>query len=138
MEKRQIKVGVHEGAGPSPGYKWHVWMLSLVHDEVCGFLNKVQYQHMAMQVKELAGEDDPTHSTTASVLPVEDYFELRDKGGVLGKKNVRVYFGIDGTKKSIVILGGIKKESDGRLPEGTRILMNRRWRKYKRGDYGQI
>jgi len=136
--KKQIKIGVRQGHGTPPGYKWTVAIIDVAFGEVMKFLTDGQYEHLAMQVKELAREDDPTHSRTASVAQIENYYELRDKGGILGKKNVRVYFGMDKLKQSLVILGGLKKENDGQTPDGTRILMRRRWRKYLNGDYGSL
>jgi len=137
-KKQQVNVGVKRGGGPPPGYRWNVGMIDFVHDEVMGFLSPAQYQHIAMQVKELAREVDPTHSSTASVDSIEEFYELRDKGGILGKKNVRIFFGIDKKSSAIIILGGIKKENDGPTPAGDKVTMRRRWRKYKSGDYGQF
>ena len=135
MSKKQIKIGVHQGQGPEPGYRWNVMIIDLAFNEVRAFLSEIEYEHVAMQVKELATEEDPTHSQTASIDQIEDYFELRDKGGVLGKKNIRIFFGLDKSKRAIVILGGIKKENNGHTPEATRIRMKRRWRTYKSGGY---
>ncbi|MFW6125410.1 MAG: hypothetical protein ACOC46_04610, partial [Pirellulales bacterium] len=64
------------------------------------------------------------------------FYELQDEGGILGKLNVRVFFGIDDHRRSIVVLGAIKKESDGATPRGTVVTMNRRWRNYVEGHYG--
>jgi hypothetical protein len=136
LGKKQIKIGVRQGDGPAPGYKWNVGILDFAFEEVTEFLTESQYQHIAMQVKELAREDDPTHSRTLSVDAVEDFFEIREKGGVLGKKNVRIFFALDKTIRAIIILGGIKKENNGPTPDGTRILMKRRLRMYSGGDYG--
>lgn len=136
MAKKQVKIGVLHGRGPAPGYKWNVAILDFAFDEVRGFLTDSQYEHISMQVKELAREDDPTHPRTVSVDAIEDFFELRDKGGVLGRMNVRIFWGVEKDKQTVVILGGIKKEKDGKTPEGTRIAMKRRWRKYRNGDYG--
>lgn len=136
VAKKQIKIGVLQGAGPTPGYKWNVAILNLALDEVTAFLTEPQYEHMAMQVKELAKEDDPSHPQTVSVDAIEDFFELSDKGGVLGNKSVRVFFGISKHERAIVILGGIKKETNGQTPKGTKTAMRRRWRKYQNGDYG--
>jgi len=138
VAKKQIKIGVLYGRGPTPGYEWNVAILDMAFSEVLRFLTPGQYGHMAMQVKELARERDPTHSQTVSVRSIEDYHELRDKGGILGKKNVRIFFGMDKAKQAIVILGGLKKENDSQTPSGTRIQMRRRWRKYKNGDYGEF
>jgi hypothetical protein len=138
VEKKQIKVGVRQGDGLAPGYVWNVGILDCAFDEVRGFLTEAEYDHIAMQVKELARENNPSHSQTASIDQIADYLELRDKGGILGNKNVRVFFGLDKPKQAIIVLGGIKKENNGHTPEGTKILMGRRWRKYRNGDYGEF
>lgn len=132
---KELKVGVEQGGGPLPGYRWTVLILDSAHHEAMGFLSRDQYQHIAMQIKELAKEDDPTHSATASVDAVEGFHELRDKGGILAGMNVRVFFYLDKPKDSLVILGAIKKQNDGPTPVGDRRRMNRRRRKYINGDY---
>jgi hypothetical protein len=131
----ELKVGVHKGDGPPPGYVWTVLMPNIAFAESRKFLNSEQYEHMAMQVKELARENDPTHSKTASVDAIEDFWELRDKGGVLGGINVRVFFLIDKTKQALVVLGAIKKQNDGPTPKGDKMRMARRKRKYLAGDF---
>ncbi len=131
-----LKVGVREGSGPPPGYRWNVLFIDLVYREVMAFLNADQYQHFVLQFKELAAENDPGHSSTASIDAIEDFYELRDKGGILGKLNVRIFFHVDKPRSSIVILGGIKKQNDGATPTGAKRLMSRRKRKYLNGDYG--
>jgi hypothetical protein len=78
VAKKPVKVGVHQGGGPPPGYRWTVQILDCAHGEAMGFLNADQYEHLAAQIRELASEADPTHSVTQSIDAVEDFFELRD------------------------------------------------------------
>lgn len=139
MDAKPISVGVWEGAGPPPGYQWSVWILSLALDEAMSFLTPVQYEHLAMQFKELALQDDPTHSASISIrsMSPESYYELRDKGGVLGKINVRVFFGLDKDSRAIVVLGSINKKNDGSTPLGDVIRMRRRWRMYQNNEFGK-
>ncbi len=54
MDPKSISVGVREGAGPAPGYQWSVWILNVAFDEAMSFLTPVQYEHLAMQFRELA------------------------------------------------------------------------------------
>jgi hypothetical protein len=131
----ELKVGVQKGGGPPPGYFWTVLVADVAYAEATKFLNQDQYLHMAMQVKELARESDPTHSQTASVDAVEDFFELRDKGGILGGMNVRVFFLLDKANGALVVLGAIKKQNDGPTPKADKMRMARRRRKYLNGDY---
>jgi hypothetical protein len=134
-ERKEVKVGVQRGGGPPPGYRWTVLILNLAFDEAQDILNEDQYQHMALQIKELAREVDPTHSETASVDAVEDFHELRDKGGVLGNLNVRVFFYLDKPRSALVVLGVIKKQNDGPTPKGDKKRMARRLRKYVKGEF---
>jgi hypothetical protein len=132
---KQVKVGVTQGGGRPPGYLWGVNILDEAFDEVMKFLSHDQYRHLALQFKELAREPEPSHSRTASVDAIEDFFELRDRGGILGSLNVRVFFLLDKQRRSIVVLGGIKKQNDGATPIGAKIRMRRRARKYRNGEY---
>jgi len=139
MDAKSIRVGVREGAGPPPGYEWSVWILDVAFDEAMGFLSSVQYEHLAMQFRELASQEDPTHSDTISIrsMTPEDFCELRDKGGVLGNINTRVFFGVDKSSRAIVVLGSIKKQNDGPTARGDIIRIRRRWRMYCNGEYGK-
>jgi hypothetical protein len=134
---KQVKVGVTRGGGPPPGYRWGVDILDEGFHEVMKFASDCQYCHLALQFKELAREIDPSHPQTASVDAVEDFYGLRDKGGVLGGMNVRIFFVLDKQKSCIVVLGGIKKQNDGPTPIGAKIRMRRRARKYRNGDYSE-
>lgn len=134
---KEIKVGVKAGAGEPP-YVWSVLILDVAYEEAMSFLDEDQYSHLACEVQDMAREADPSHSAIASVDAIEDYHELRDKGGPLGKINVRVFFWLDTRKGSyaIVILGAKKKEAEGQTPVGWKLTMQRRLRKYRNGDYG--
>jgi hypothetical protein len=137
MDAKSISIGVRQGAGPPPGYQWSVWILSSAIDEAMNFLTPVQYEHLAMQFKELASQEDPTHSVSVSVrsMTPESYHELRDKGGVLSSINARVFFGVDKGNRAIVVLGSINKKNEGPTPMGDVIRIRRRWRMYQNHEY---
>jgi len=128
--RKPVKVGVHEGGGPPPGYRWGVDVLDQSHSEAMAFLDEAQYSHIAAQVRELAMEDEPTLSQTVDVRPIDTFFELRDKGGILKKINVRVFFCLCRTPRKLVVLGAINKKNDGKTPDYIRVLMRYRMRKY--------
>ena len=136
--QKQIKVAVREGGGPPPGYEWSIGVLEVGYSEAIELLSRPQYRHLADQFKELARHPDPTHSETLDLRPVEDFFELRDKGGILGKLNMRVFYTVDRTRRVIVVLGVIKKENEGATSVGDKIRIRRRMRKYDSGDYGVL
>lgn len=128
--RKPVKTGVKEGGGPPPGYQWTVDIIDQAFDEAMAFLDEDQYDHLADQVRELAGQEDPRHSDTVDIRPIEDFWEIRDKGGVLGKINARVFFVIHKPSRKIVVLGAIKKEKDGPTPVGDKHTMRRRKRLY--------
>jgi hypothetical protein len=129
-KRKTVKVGVLLGGGPPPGYQWNAQILDRAFDDAMSFLNEDQYSHLANQVRELARQEDPTHSLTIDLRPIEDYYEIRDKGGVLRNLNVRVFYFINKDLREIVILGVIKKENNGPTPLVDRITMRRRKRLY--------
>lgn len=138
MARKELKVGLLEGGGPPPGYRWNVFTLDIGYRQANKAFNGDQYAHIVMQIQDLAREHDPSHSQTADIDAIEDFYELRDSGGVLGAKNARCFFGIDHDHRALVFLGAIHKQNNGHTPAGTRITMRRRWRKYLNGDYGTI
>lgn len=134
---KELKVGVKAGDGPPPGYAWNVLILDIAFGDSKKVLEDYEYDHVRMQVQELARQTSPSHPQHLSVDKIEEYYELRDKGGPLGNKNVRVFFGIDSDAKAIVILGVVKKENNGATSPAIKIRMRSRWRKYLEGRYGR-
>ncbi len=96
------------------------------------FLTEEQYWYVVGQLEQLGDEDDPTHPLTVDVRPIEDYHELRDKGGILGKINLRVYFWVATEHRTIVVLGSVKKEAEGKVPSHVKIRMRNRKREAER------
>jgi hypothetical protein len=83
--RKTVKVGVKEGGGVAPGYLWNVDILNQAFDQAMGFLNEDQYAHLSSQVRELARQEDPTRSDSVDVRALEDFHEIRDKGGFLAR-----------------------------------------------------
>lgn len=135
---KPLKAGLKAGGGPLPGYCWNVAYLSVAREEAMRFLNEEQYAHAVDLVRALASEPDPTHPSTVTVETIEEFFELKDKGGVLGKINLRVYFIIDRSEKLIVILDAIKKEADGQTPTWVKIRVRNRVRRFRAGEFGRL
>lgn len=133
---KEIRLATRVGQGTPPSI-WNVLRLEYVGHEAGKLFTDAQHAHIVDQIKELARAKKPSHPDTLSVDQIENYHELRDKGGVLGKLNIRVFFGIDKKERAIVILGLLKKENDGATPPAIKIQMGRRWRKYLNGDFGK-
>ena len=135
MVEKELKVGVWRGGGPLPGYRFTVLIPDLAYHEARGFLNPAQYEHAASLVKDLAEEDDPTHSMRQRIEAIDDYHELKDKGGILGKINLRVFFFVDKPRFVLLVLGAINKGNEDQTPKSVRIRMRRRLRKYLNGEW---
>ena len=133
---QSIRIGVQAGAGPAPGYLWTVYYLKAARDEAEKFLNDAQYAHAADLIRTLDAEAAPTHPATLSVDAVEDIFEVRDKGGILGKINLRIFFIVRADAKAIVVGGAIKKEADGQTPSWAKIRMRARLRRLNEHGFG--
>lgn len=127
MARKSIKLGVRVGGGPPPGYRWHVEIVDRAFDEAMTILDAAQYRHLAMQVKLIARQDDPTRSGTVDIDAVETYHEIRDCGGILGNLNVRVFFGVDKARRTIVVLGVFHKRNNGPTPVVVRKRIRERW-----------
>jgi hypothetical protein len=138
MAERELKVGVWKGDGPAPGYLWNIAIIDFVFDEAMKFLDEAQYHHLAEQFKDLARTEYPSYSLTVSVDAVEDFYELRDKGGILRNLNVRVFYYIDKRTQTIVVVGAILKKNDGPTPQTVKVRIRRRVRDYLAGHFGQI
>jgi hypothetical protein len=128
--RRPAKVVAKHGGGPPPGFLWSVLVLDAAHKEAAKLYNADQYHHLSMQVRELARQERPTERITVDVQPIGGFYEIRDKGGILGKINARVFFFVDAEARSIVVLGTIKKESEDQTPPYVVTLMTRRMREY--------
>ena len=93
--RKPLKVGVWEGGGSPMGYLWTVAILDIAFEEALAAVGEHGYSHFAMQFKIMATSSDPTHCEEVDVRSVEDFYEVRDGGGVCGNVNVRVFFGMD-------------------------------------------
>ena len=98
-------------------------------------LTPVQYWHVAEQLRELARCKEPTKCPTQNIKKNGNFWQLADKGGPLGKINIRVFFIIEdsGQRKEIVVLGVHKKEQEGKLRQTVVVRINHRLREYKQG-----
>jgi len=131
--RRTVKTAAKEGGGPPPGYRWSIQIFDSAYDEGESLLTKDQMLHIRQQLRDLARHDEPSRSNTLSIDKIEDFYELREKGGILGKMNVRVFFGVNNSEREIVVLGVVKKENNGPTPIGDKVRMRYRWRKYQTG-----
>jgi hypothetical protein len=111
-------------------------LIDFVVRDTTKLLGATGYEHLAMQMRELAACEEPTSCETVDVKAIEDFYEIRDKGSPFGGANVRLFFGVDKANRCLVPLGTIKKQNDGPTLLGDKIRMRDRWRRYRNGEYG--
>lgn len=110
------------------GARWRLGYLEACRQEASKLLNNDQYAHVMQLFDELARSGNPRISQTIDVRPIENYYELRDKGGILGKINLRVYFAVIDGDKIILILACLKKEAEDHTPEHVKVRVRNRLR----------
>ena len=96
-------------------------------------LSARQYLHAIELVKQLADFNDPAAVADLRIEPIEDFYELKDKGGLLGKINLRIYFGYFPKLNEIVVVHVYKKEQECQLPRHIIITVQARIRNYRNG-----
>ena len=115
-----IRVEVKIGTRPLPTAAtpalWRVGYLEVANRDARKFLDEDQMCHLRQQILDLASHANPRESETQDVLPIDQFYELRDKGGILGRINARVFFAILAEYRLIVVLACHKKESEGKTP----------------------
>ena len=97
------------------------------------FLTPPQYWHMADQLLEVCRTPDPCTCPTVEISKIRDFWELKDKGGPLGRINLRVFFLPDAETKSVVVFGIHKKEDEDQLRTSVIVRIERRIRLYQCG-----
>jgi hypothetical protein len=93
-------------------------------------LDPVPYAYAVRMAEKLRHWGDIEEMRLLRIAPVENFFELKLKGNVLGKTNIRVFFGVFDTpgRKTVVVLGGYKKEDEDELPRHIVLSMKNRRR----------
>jgi hypothetical protein len=130
QEKRPAKTWQESGTG-NPPLLWSLKYLPRAVDEA-RILTPQQYWHMADQLCEICRERDPRRCPVVEIARIEDFWELKDKGGPLGKINLRVFFFVDTAKQrhDVVVLGVHKKEDEDQLRRSVVVRIARRKRLY--------
>jgi hypothetical protein len=112
-----------------------VVVVGIAAKEGSGELSDGQYLHVKDLLKQLVGFGRREFESQLRIEKFGEFWELKEKGGVLGKKDIRVYFKEHVEKNEIVILSTYKKEDDGQVPGYIRIRLKSRWRMYLKGDF---
>jgi hypothetical protein len=107
---------------------WRLGYVDAAEKDARKFLNEDQYAHAVQLFDELALEENPRLSRTQDVRPIDDFYELRDKGGVLGRINLRVYFAVFDEHCLILAVCAYKKEDEGQTPPHIIVKVRNRLR----------
>jgi hypothetical protein len=95
---------------------------------------KGQYLHVSDFVCQLVGFGSRRYDPTLRIAPIEEFWELKEKGSVLGRINLRLYFAYLSDRNEVVILHAYKKEDDGATPKYVLIRVRNRLRMYLNGE----
>jgi hypothetical protein len=118
--------------------KWKVLALKKAREDAKDFLNDTQYAHVVELVRRLKDWQDRKQLTDLRIQKIRnDLWELKDKGGVLGKINVRVFFAPLSERKEIIVLGAFKKEMEDQTPGHMIVKMERRLSDYLEDQEGK-
>ena len=107
----------------------------VVRREARKFLSIGQYVHVTDFVKQLVGFGSRRYDRTMRIEALGDFWELKEKGGVLGRINVRIYFAFVEANNQVILLSAYKKEDDGAAPPHIILRLRNRLRAYHRGDF---
>lgn len=107
---------------------WRLGYLDAAESEGRSILNDDQYSHIVQLFDQLASERNPRLSQTQKIKPIDDFHELCEKGGLLGKINLRVFFAVIDEHQLILVLGAYKKEDENATPPRIKTKMRNRLR----------
>ncbi|MFH1922046.1 MAG: hypothetical protein ABIP48_19445 [Planctomycetota bacterium] len=113
--------------------KWIVVVLKVAKREGRKILTDLQYDHIVDILKRLVDFGNPEEMADLDIKPIGSFYELKEKWGVLGRINLRVYFGTISEDHELVIAKTYKKEDDGPTPRHIVILVEERLEEYRAG-----
>ena len=113
---------------------WDVHVLKAARLEGRKILTDVQYDHVVEVLKRLTDWEDKAEISDLRIEKIESFYELKDKGGVLGRLNLRVYFAALPENKDIIVLKTYKKEEDGACPRYITINVESRLDEFLSGN----
>lgn len=115
-----------------------VAVLPIAAKEGWEILTPGQYLHAKDLIKQLVGFGVREFDSKLRIEQIGDFWELKDKGGTLGRINLRIYFRFAQESNEIVILKTYKKEDDGSAPPHIVIGLKNRFRQYLDGQIRNI
>jgi len=113
--------------------KWVVVVLGAAKKEGHKILNDVRYDHVVSILKRLVDFGNLDELSDLDIEPIESFYELKEKGGILGKINLRIYFGTFPDERELVIVKTYKKEEENAVPRHVIVLVENRLEAYDNG-----
>lgn len=91
-------------------------------------LSDEQYAYAVRMARRLQDWSDPLGLCGLRIEQVDGFYELKLKGNVLGKTNLRIFFAVFDKARTVVVLGVHVKEEEGQLPRQVVLRMKNRHR----------
>ena len=113
--------------------KWVVVILNVAKKEGHKILSKFQYDHIVEILKRLVDFGNQEELGDLDIEPIDSFYELKEKGGILGRINLRLYFGTRKEKQELVVAKAYKKEDDSQTPRHVILLVEDRLEEYAQG-----
>lgn len=114
--------------------KTKVEFLQVADDDARRCLNGLQNAYAVRIARKLKDWGDVEALSCLRIEAVEDFYELKLKGNVLGKINLRVYFAYLQECNTIMILGVYIKNEEGKTPKYVLIKMRARLRQVNKSE----
>jgi len=124
----KVQVRKAKASAPDKAPQWKLGYFDAVEREARGFLTDDQYAHVVRLFNDLACESDPTKSEILKVEKIEDFYELKDRCGLLRDINLRIYFAVMKEKRVIVALAAYDKNKQGQTPKYMKLRVRNRLR----------
>lgn len=96
-------------------------------------LTEREYWYVVPFVRRLSEFGDLKSTADLDIKQINDFWELRLKGGFLGRKNIRIYFAFVAERHEVVVLMTYKKEEDRRVSPSILITLEDRLDDYLEG-----
>ena len=77
------------------------------------FLNDGQYVHLRDIVRRLGEWNNREEMNDLRIAPIQGLWELKEKGGILGRINARIFFAYLKDRRQIVVFGALKRRERG-------------------------
>lgn len=109
--------------GPGTGKrKLDVVVLKRCIDEGRKELNDGEYWHVVKILRKLVNFGNSAKMSELDIRPIDGIYELREKGGLLYKKNMRFFFSVFTKEGKVVIAKAYRKDEEDQTPR--HILIN--------------